>query len=454
MKYQTLVVAASCYVGLLIFGRPCEALAQEANAAGDQATLLAPFVNDDTFFVGQLDLGGVSDADQLRQLILQLPQNSPQDTVVLSSVAQALGGLRSAGAASVYAVLGLGDVHQLGGPLVIVAAKGRADSNSLENMLRGVLMSVAAIPDMPPITVERRGADVFIIGTEPTVARYKSLQASSRSDLLEPLAKMRAAGATIAAVFSPGADFRRVVRATWPALPEPLTAWKGELADRWLRLEFSADLSSTPPSAEFVMQATDAASANLFAQLLRALPAASERLPGDDEQKQRTRQVVQTILDAVPPTVDGAEVVMRLPTAEDKISKLQGLLGKATDAALESNRRQERMLQFKQMALAMYMYADKGKHFPPHVIRDANGKPLLSWRVAILPYLDQNDLYQQFHLDEPWDSPHNLALARPTPSVYSDPSQPELRVQARRRMSYPSGRGRCSTRTRDSRSAT
>ena len=45
---------------------------------------------------------------------------------------------------------------------------------------------------------------------------------------------------------------------------------------------------------------------------------------------------------------------------------------------------------------------------PPAYIADKNGKPLLSWRVAILPYLaGQGLLYERFHLDEPWDSPHN-----------------------------------------------
>ena len=44
------------------------------------------------------------------------------------------------------------------------------------------------------------------------------------------------------------------------------------------------------------------------------------------------------------------------------------------------------------------------KTFPPAYSTDAAGKPLLSWRVLILPYIDQQGLYEQFHLDEPWDT--------------------------------------------------
>ena len=43
-------------------------------------------------------------------------------------------------------------------------------------------------------------------------------------------------------------------------------------------------------------------------------------------------------------------------------------------------------------------------------ILDPNGKPLLSWRVQILPYIEEQQLYQDFHLDEPWDSEHNIKL--------------------------------------------
>src|SRR5262249_48944762 len=48
-----------------------------------------------------------------------------------------------------------------------------------------------------------------------------------------------------------------------------------------------------------------------------------------------------------------------------------------------------------------------------------DGKPLYSWRVLILPYLDEQALYNQFHLDEPWNSPHNKQLISRMPSIYA-----------------------------------
>ena len=49
----------------------------------------------------------------------------------------------------------------------------------------------------------------------------------------------------------------------------------------------------------------------------------------------------------------------------------------------------------------------------------------LSWRVHLLPYMEENSLYQQFNLDEPWDSPHNKKLIALMPKVYRRPNGPK-----------------------------
>jgi hypothetical protein len=60
----------------------------------------------------------------------------------------------------------------------------------------------------------------------------------------------------------------------------------------------------------------------------------------------------------------------------------------------------------KQIMLALHNYHDTHRMFPPPVSIDDNGKPRLSWRVQILPFLEQGELYQKFRQNEPWDSPH------------------------------------------------
>ncbi len=78
----------------------------------------------------------------------------------------------------------------------------------------------------------------------------------------------------------------------------------------------------------------------------------------------------------------------------------------------------------KQLAIAMHNYNDFNGHLPPAVIYSKDGKPLYSWRVELLPYLEQNDLYQQFKRDEPWNSPNNTKLISKMPAVFRLPGDP------------------------------
>jgi hypothetical protein len=97
------------------------------------------------------------------------------------------------------------------------------------------------------------------------------------------------------------------------------------------------------------------------------------------------------------------------------------LLLPAVQSARAAARRAQSMNNLKQIALAMHNYHDVHKTFPAAFTTDKQGKPLLSWRVAILPYIEAQPLYQQFHLDEPWDSEHNQKLIPLMPQVYKAP---------------------------------
>src|SRR5262249_6966406 len=65
-------------------------------------------------------------------------------------------------------------------------------------------------------------------------------------------------------------------------------------------------------------------------------------------------------------------------------------------------------------------YNEDNRKFPSAAICDTNGKPLLSWRVAILTYIEQDELYKAFKLNEPWDSDHNKKLIAQMPRIYGE----------------------------------
>jgi prepilin-type processing-associated H-X9-DG protein len=77
----------------------------------------------------------------------------------------------------------------------------------------------------------------------------------------------------------------------------------------------------------------------------------------------------------------------------------------------------------KQLGVAFQKCIEAQGHLPAPSITGADGKPLLSWRVAILPHLGYQSLYERFHLDEPWDSPHNRALVKEMPGELACPGQ-------------------------------
>src|SRR6516225_223840 len=76
----------------------------------------------------------------------------------------------------------------------------------------------------------------------------------------------------------------------------------------------------------------------------------------------------------------------------------------------------------------MHNYHDTHHQFPPAAVCGKDGKPLLSWRVLILPYIEAGSLYEQFKLDEAWDSPHNLPLLGKMPLNYAPPKHKAGRV--------------------------
>jgi Protein of unknown function (DUF1559) len=76
----------------------------------------------------------------------------------------------------------------------------------------------------------------------------------------------------------------------------------------------------------------------------------------------------------------------------------------------------------KQIALALHNYEAAYHALPPACTVDADGKPLHSWRTLILPYLDQQQLYETIDLSKPWDDPANSeAFNTPVP-VYLCPT--------------------------------
>ena len=142
--------------------------------------------------------------------------------------------------------------------------------------------------------------------------------------------------------------------------------------------------------------------ANAISPHLTPLIATVRRTPAGIEIAERT-------------PVPGLAVTQSLPVAAS-------LVLPAVQAAREAARRAQSTNNLKMIGLAMHVHHDAKRSFPPAYQADKDGKPLLSWRVLILPYIEYNALYKEFHLDEPWDSEHNKQLIAKMPQEYKNPN--------------------------------
>ena len=101
---------------------------------------------------------------------------------------------------------------------------------------------------------------------------------------------------------------------------------------------------------------------------------------------------------------------------------LIALLLPAVQQAREAARRTQCKNNLKQIGLALYNYHDTYQAFPPAYTVDAQGKPLHSWRVLILPFLGEQGLYNSIDLSQAWDSPRNAGFQSQMPMAYACPS--------------------------------
>lgn len=403
-------------LGLLV----CLVIGPQVWAADNigQAATIAPFVNDDTFAVACININEVNVVEIAGTLLKWMPAGAVDPVEWTGGAALADGMVRQlqqAGVGDAYVVIGLADLHREGGQLAIITARAGQSIETVEQRFRE-LKQQFGIHDA---VIQRKG-DVVLIGTKSAIAHYTNLKSTDRSDLTGPLMQHVQEHAMAAVVFCPGPDFRRVVRELWPELPGPLAPLNGELMDRWQHVEAVVDpLPKVNPHVSLL--AKDAATAEQLAKLWRDLPKIVAELGAQSSEVERAKNYSQLLIDTLAVKVDGTRVTLSVSSDASQLEKLRTMLGEAAGKSMEVSWRRQRMNQFKQIFLAMHNFHDVNKHFPPAAICDKAGKPLLSWRVAILPYLEQSELYKQFHLDEPWDSPHNIALVPKLPAIYTDP---------------------------------
>lgn len=134
-------------------------------------------------------------------------------------------------------------------------------------------------------------------------------------------------------------------------------------------------------------------------------------------------QPLQLLADTLDPLLqkaksehEGRIVHVRSSTDVD-MGSLVKTMTPAILSARNAAKRAQSVNNLKQLALAMYNYESTNGKFPPAVLYGPDGKTPYSWRVALLPFLEQQSLYNRYKFDEPWDGPNNRKLLDECPAV-------------------------------------
>jgi prepilin-type processing-associated H-X9-DG protein len=333
---------------------------------------------------------------------------------------------------------GYGVVMRLTSPFSLDSLKLPPDLPLAQTELEGRPYRQAQNPMLPSFYMP--DDRTLLVGTDPFL---KKMLANRKSPVEGPLSRLMAktstsADVTALAVVGPVRPMLTGMLSQAP-LPPPFEGVKRlpELIEA-----AKIDLTVTArPGLSLVLLAPDDSSAEELETLLNQLLDTGQQMaltriaselksddPVDRAGAQYAQRIGQRIVEMFRPQRTGRMV--RIAQEGDAsgqvatVGMLVALLFPAVPAAREAARRAQSVNNLKQLGLAMHNYADGHGSFPPRAIFDADGKPLLSWRVELLPFLGQEPLYDQFHLDEPWDSEHNKALVNQMPPVFRNPSSP------------------------------
>ncbi len=262
----------------------------------------------------------------------------------------------------------------------------------------------------------------FIIGAAGLVEEYLKME---RSGPDSPLASgLKAAGGAhllVAGFHVPAYLTRELKHRPLPPtvqfLQPVLNVKSGTLVADLDRGKLSLKATARFPGAEAAREAQDATRVglNMLAQALQELPAPVRRTSGFAELFKEAQQSIRKA------QISHEQNVVHLSMETTALPLVASAIPAITQMR-QASARVHSQNNLKQMALAMHNYLSTFNHFPPAAITDKNGKPLLSWRVAILPFVEQDALYRQFHLDEPWDSAHNKKLLAQMPPIYVAPT--------------------------------
>jgi hypothetical protein len=368
------------------------------------ARAVAPFVDAQTVGVAHVDLTRI-DAVAFLDKVAEIGKLEAEEVEgPKRDLRGLLAGLTRTGAKDWYVVFSMADLPAQP-PFIVVPLGAGADAKAMSRELEQAKLFGQG-------HAEALGHAV-LGGSEKTLKRLRTLEPTARPDLAKAFAA--AGDSAVQVLLLPAADTRRVIAELLPTLPaeiggESTTPLTHDL--RWAAL----GMDLTPNLAlRLVIQSTDPAAARKLSGFLTRTRDALGRLA-------EVREILPDfarLAALLTPEVEGDRLVVSL-TNKELLTVVPPLVLRTLQAVNQHTAANK--LQKVVYAAHSYVDAHPQGRFPAVANFDKQGRPLLSWRVHLLPFLGENKLYQEFHLDEPWNSAHNKDLIARLPAVYQGPN--------------------------------
>jgi Protein of unknown function (DUF1559) len=364
----------------------------------------APFIDEHTLVVARVDVSRV-DVETVLKLAAAVVGEGDEVGEAADAVRASVKQFLQAGGRDVFVTYGPGDFPNL--PCLIAPAPEGAHK-AVGDQLVGLFKAA----DKEVQWTALHGC--VCVGTKEALAVLKARKPVARADLAAALDAGADGVAQVA--FALSAEARKIHEQVAPTLPPELGG--GGIQKLTRGMKWMAVVVGPGPKmpARWVTEcASPEAAGDLKEVERRAQQAvAAELLRAGDEPGPAARRLTG-LFDNARTTQEGARLTTEWDLAPAVLAALKRPEGPPAERMRSAN-------NLKQLMLALHNYHDAHGHFPTDV-RDKDGKPLLSWRVAILPYVDQDALYKDFKLDEPWDSEHNKKLIDKMPKVLRSPRQ-------------------------------
>jgi len=258
----------------------------------------------------------------------------------------------------------------------------------------------------------------MIIGSEDVVQQAMLTGSKSLSPVTQTSAWKAATGGAAVFAIDPGsmkpvwesAQLNPMLKAMSPVWESTTSITLGVTLDQKTSLTLTG-IASDEGHAEKVKTAMEGG-VSMLTVLLNALKQNS-----DPALSKLASEDLMPMLAAHQLTLSGKEATLKVSCETEKLASL---LVVPLTAAREAATLTQQKNNIKQIMLAMHNYHDVHKHFPPAVVIDKDSGVPRSWRVEILPLIDQQKLYDQYKKNEPWDSEANLKVLAQMPVVYKD----------------------------------